>query len=47
MSSQAPGCPFVPRCPNALEICRTSMPPLEGTDGHLAACWNPMQDAVA
>jgi oligopeptide transport system ATP-binding protein len=37
-----PGCPFAPRCPNVLEICRREMPPLDAVDGsHRAACWNP------
>ncbi len=35
------GCPFVPRCPHATEICRGEMPPLaEVAPGHLAACWH-------
>jgi oligopeptide transport system ATP-binding protein len=40
------GCPFAPRCPNALEVCRQSMPPLAPIESarpdHRAACWNPM-----
>jgi oligopeptide transport system ATP-binding protein len=38
------GCPFAPRCPNALDICRQTMPPLDraGASGHMAACWNPV-----
>ena len=42
------GCPFVPRCPNALDICRQQMPPLDpvGT-AHLAACWNPVKEGAA
>jgi len=44
-----PGCPFVPRCPNALPICRQQMPPLDpvGGQGHLAACWNPVKEEAA
>jgi oligopeptide transport system ATP-binding protein len=40
------GCPFAPRCPNALEKCRQVMPSLAsmGTPDHLAACWNPMEE---
>jgi oligopeptide/dipeptide ABC transporter ATP-binding protein len=40
------GCPFAPRCPNALEKCRQVMPSLMsmGTPDHLAACWNPMEE---
>ncbi len=33
------GCPFHPRCPFAMEVCRVEMPPLrELRPGHLAAC---------
>jgi oligopeptide transport system ATP-binding protein len=44
-----PGCPFVPRCPNALPICRQQMPPLDpvGAGSQLAACWNPVKEAAA
>lgn len=39
-----PGCRFHPRCPRALEVCATRVPPLEALgDGHLAACWNPAE----
>jgi peptide/nickel transport system ATP-binding protein/oligopeptide transport system ATP-binding protein len=35
-----PGCGFEPRCPHAMEICKTQIPPLrEVTPGHTAACW--------
>ncbi|MEE8195533.1 MAG: ABC transporter ATP-binding protein [Candidatus Bipolaricaulota bacterium] len=35
-----PGCGFEPRCPKALEICKTKIPPLkEVSPGHLSACW--------
>ncbi|MBB1493594.1 ABC transporter ATP-binding protein [Propioniciclava sp. MC1595] len=34
-----PGCPFAPRCPLAIEACRTAEPDLERVDsGHAAAC---------
>ena len=34
------GCPFAPRCPYVMDICRQHLPPLEEiTPGHLAACW--------
>ena len=44
--SPPPGCPFHPRCPFAIEECRTVVPPLEPVPGshgvaggeHLAAC---------
>jgi oligopeptide/dipeptide ABC transporter ATP-binding protein len=35
-----PGCGFEPRCPHAMEICKTRMPDLkEVAPGHTAACW--------
>jgi peptide/nickel transport system ATP-binding protein len=35
-----PGCRFAPRCPFALEICRTQTPPLTPyAADHAAACW--------
>jgi peptide/nickel transport system ATP-binding protein len=33
----APGCPFAPRCPMAIDVCSTTEPPLAGGQ-HLAAC---------
>jgi oligopeptide transport system ATP-binding protein len=47
--NQPPGCPFVPRCPNALPVCRAQMPPLAsvGAEGHRAACWNPVIELAA
>ncbi len=35
-----PGCRFNPRCPHAMEICRTKEPPITdaGKKGHLIAC---------
>jgi peptide/nickel transport system ATP-binding protein len=32
------GCPFVPRCPLATEICSAERPPLRLVDGNLTAC---------
>ncbi len=32
------GCPFEPRCPKAVGLCRTNPPALLG-DGHREACW--------
>jgi peptide/nickel transport system ATP-binding protein len=38
-ASPPPGCPFHPRCPVALETCRTEVPPLaEVAPGHRSAC---------
>jgi len=35
-----PGCPFEPRCPHTMTICREQQPPLrELHPGHQAACW--------
>jgi len=35
-----PGCGFEPRCPSAMEICKTKMPDLkEVLPGHDTACW--------
>ncbi|MFC2081962.1 ABC transporter ATP-binding protein [Candidatus Bipolaricaulota bacterium] len=35
-----PGCGFEPRCPHAMEICKTKMPDLkEVLPGHDTACW--------
>ncbi|AKG38105.1 peptide ABC transporter ATPase [Infirmifilum uzonense] len=35
-----PGCPFAPRCPFAMEICRTQNPPkVELGKGHFVHCW--------
>jgi peptide/nickel transport system ATP-binding protein len=33
-----PGCPFHPRCPDAVGICKREMPPLAPTRAGLAAC---------
>jgi oligopeptide/dipeptide ABC transporter ATP-binding protein len=34
------GCGFEPRCPHAMEICKTQMPPLKDVAAkHQAACW--------
>ncbi|WP_425409805.1 ABC transporter ATP-binding protein [Hyphococcus sp.] len=37
------GCAFEPRCPRAVERCKTERPSLEShSPGHKAACWNPI-----
>jgi oligopeptide/dipeptide ABC transporter ATP-binding protein len=34
------GCPFAPRCPHVMDICRTQMPPeFKVDDDNTAACW--------
>ena len=34
------GCRFHPRCPKAMPVCKTAMPPLEnGSASHPVACW--------
>ncbi|NNN08389.1 MAG: ABC transporter ATP-binding protein [Acidimicrobiaceae bacterium] len=36
----AQGCRFAPRCPHAMDVCRTSPPPLfEVAVGHESRCW--------
>ena len=44
-----PGCPFHPRCPDAVAVCRSERPPLAPLrDGRLAACHvAAMEDARA
>lgn len=40
MRNMPPGCPFAPRCENALPICSTSSPPLMALrTGHFVSCW--------
>jgi peptide/nickel transport system ATP-binding protein len=40
-----PGCPFHPRCPYAMSICRTEIPQLIPTNGHHAsACHLPLSE---
>jgi peptide/nickel transport system ATP-binding protein len=46
--SLPPGCPFNPRCPYAMDVCRTEVPPLTMVDEdpeHLSACWLPHNKA--
>ncbi len=43
-----PGCPFHPRCPYVMDICRTDVPPLREIPGsalHVSACWLPTDPA--
>ncbi|MGC8546800.1 MAG: ABC transporter ATP-binding protein [Thermoplasmata archaeon] len=40
MSSLPSGCPFHPRCPNVMDICRKNIPPLKNIgDVREVACW--------
>jgi len=39
------GCPFHPRCPRAMAICRESEPALERSGDSVVACWAAQQDA--
>jgi peptide/nickel transport system ATP-binding protein len=41
------GCPFHPRCPRAMAICRESEPALERSGDSVVACWAAQQDAAA
>jgi peptide/nickel transport system ATP-binding protein len=39
------GCPFHPRCPYVMEVCRTDEPPLRAvpsSGSHTSACWLPV-----
>jgi peptide/nickel transport system ATP-binding protein len=38
------GCPFHPRCPRAMAICRESEPALERSGDSVTACWAAQQD---
>jgi len=41
------GCPFAPRCPQVMDICRQQTPALEEIGpGHLAACWLHSKNAA-
>jgi peptide/nickel transport system ATP-binding protein len=37
--NETPSCPFAPRCPKAMDICRSSVPALKDYGGRQAACW--------
>ena len=42
------GCRFAPRCPHAMEVCRTTNPPnVELEPGHVSRCWLYARDAHA
>jgi oligopeptide/dipeptide ABC transporter ATP-binding protein len=42
MLSEPAACPYVPRCPNRIQICTEQLPPLEDRGhGQRAACFNP------
>jgi oligopeptide/dipeptide ABC transporter ATP-binding protein len=42
-----PGCPFSPRCPEAMDRCRTEEPPLiEVTNRRWVACWRRQGDVA-
>ena len=38
LSTDVPGCPFAPRCPEAIDVCREVDPPLEPLGAGAAAC---------
>jgi peptide/nickel transport system ATP-binding protein len=39
------GCPFHPRCPYVMDVCRVEVPPLLAPDGqHFSACHLPLAD---
>ena len=38
--NRPPGCPFEPRCPNALDVCKKEVPgPYTVGEGHVSYCW--------
>jgi peptide/nickel transport system ATP-binding protein len=42
MLTEPQACPYVPRCPNRIQVCTEQLPVLEDRgDGHRAACFNP------
>jgi oligopeptide/dipeptide ABC transporter ATP-binding protein len=43
MLTEPKACPYVPRCPNRIQVCTEQLPPLEDRgDGQRAACFNPV-----
>jgi oligopeptide/dipeptide ABC transporter ATP-binding protein len=43
------GCPYHPRCPYVMDVCRTDVPPLRDIPGptrHVSACWLPVDRAA-
>jgi oligopeptide transport system ATP-binding protein len=41
MLTEPHACPYVPRCPNRIQVCTEQLPPLEDRgEGHRAACFN-------
>ena len=34
-----PGCVFHPRCPQAMDVCKTKKPETKTEDGHQVSCW--------
>ena len=48
LTNLPPGCAFAPRCPLAIDRCRTEYPPLEDFgDDHFAACWRAAELVAA
>src|SRR3954449_9614721 len=44
LTNLPPGCPFAPRCPYAVDLCRREMPAYEEKQpGHWAACWRSQE----
>lgn len=40
LANPPPGCPFHPRCPEAMPVCEIELPAFDPVDeGHLTACW--------
>ncbi len=49
LTTPPPGCRFAPRCSRATDRCREEEPTLQPTevDGHLFACWHPVDGPAA
>jgi peptide/nickel transport system ATP-binding protein len=45
LANPPPGCPFAPRCAQAMERCREMPPQFTPTSGRLVACWLAEADA--
>ena len=43
LGSVPASCPFHPRCSQALDICRESLPPETVRNGHRVLCWRVAQ----
>jgi len=42
-ATEITGCPFAPRCSQAVEKCHQTTPPLSKIEGHEVGCWKPSE----